>query len=138
MDGTQIIWPMLAHVVLVYIAFLMLRVRRTAAARGGTSWEVFRTRGREPELSATANANISSQFELPVLFHVCCLVLLATAGVNYLTLVLAWLFILTRYVHAFVHMTSNDMRLRFPAFALGMLILGVMWIWVALHIAGIV
>lgn len=139
MNQTVIFWPMVAHVLLVYIAYGVLRVRRFAAVRSGAAKpNQFKTRGAEPDLSASAYGNILNQFELPVLFHVCCVVLFLTSGVNYLVLALAWIFVLSRYVHAWVHLTSNTIRLRSNVFIVGTLVLAIMWIWFALHLAGVV
>ena len=49
--------------------------------------------------------------------------------------VLAWLFVLTRIVHAAIHIGPNKVRWRSPAFALGFLIVAVMWIKLFLHVA---
>jgi hypothetical protein len=51
-----------------------------------------------------------------------------------LALVLAWLFIATRYVHAWVHLTSNRLRHRNPAFVAGAVVLALLWIYFALHL----
>jgi hypothetical protein len=139
MNQTAIIWPMIAHVVLVYAVYVLLGFRRVRAVRSGAVEAAqFRTRKQEPDGSITAHNNIPNQFELPVLFHVVCLALYVTAGVSIVTVVLAWLFIATRYVHAWVHVTINRLRYRSRLFRAGMVVVGVMWIWLALHIAGAV
>jgi hypothetical protein len=73
---------------------------------------------------------------LPVLFHAACLALYVTSGVNVVTVGLAWLFILTRYIHAWVHVTSNRLRYRSRLFRAGMMLVGLMWVWLTLHLAG--
>jgi hypothetical protein len=52
-----------------------------------------------------------------------------------LMIVLAWLYVLTRIVHAAIHIGPNKVRWRSPAFALGFLIVALMWIKLALHVA---
>jgi hypothetical protein len=42
--------------------------------------------------------------------------------------------VLTRIVHAAIHIGPNKVRWRSPAFALGFLILTVMWIKLAMHV----
>lgn len=139
MTPTAIFWPMLAHVLLVYIVYLALAVRRRASVRTGEARAAqFKLRGSEPESSITVSSNLMNQFELPVLFHVLCLALFATGGVGAVTLALAWIFIASRYVHAWVHLTSNRLRLRSPLFQFGAFVLGLAWIWFALHLAGVV
>ncbi len=49
-------------------------------------------------------------------------------------LVLAWLFVLSRIWHAFVHTTSNTVRLRFRAYATGVFVLLAMWIHFAVSV----
>ena len=55
-----------------------------------------------------------------------------------LLLLLMWLFIVTRYVHAWVHLNRNYVLHRSRAFFLGAGILLVAWIWFALHLLGVV
>lgn len=139
MTPTAIFWPMLAHVLLVYIVYLVLAVRRRASVRTGEARAAqFKLRGSEPESSITVSSNLMNQFELPVLFHVLCLALFATGGVGAVTLALAWIFVASRYAHAWVHLTSNRLRLRSPLFQFGALVLGLAWIWFALRLAGLV
>jgi hypothetical protein len=77
-----------------------------------------------------------NQFEIPVLFYVVCLAAFQTgaaAGAGFI--VLAWLFVLSRFVHAWVHMTSNRVILRRRVFMVGYFALVVMWGWFAVHLA---
>jgi hypothetical protein len=137
MNQTAILWPMIAHVLLVCIVYVRLGWRRRIAVQtGAASPNQFKLRTREPEVSAATANNLVNQFELPVLFHVLCLALFVTRGASYLTVVLAWLFVLLRYFHAYVHVTSNDLRYRSPAFAAGFVVLVVMWAVFALHLLG--
>ncbi|RWM05940.1 MAG: hypothetical protein E5X80_04565 [Mesorhizobium sp.] len=139
MNQTAIFWPMLAHVLLVYIVYLVMLKRRYLAVKSGEAKiSQYKVRSTEPASSVTVANNLINQFELPVLFHVLCLALFVTNGVNYLTLMLTWLFVVTRYVHAWVHLTRNYMLHRSRAFFLGAGILLVAWIWFALHLLGAV
>ncbi|UCI06004.1 MAPEG family protein [Mesorhizobium sp. B1-1-8] len=139
MNQTAIFWPMLAHVLLVYLVYgVMFRRRYFAVKSGEAKVGQYKSRSTEPASSVTVANNLINQFELPVLFHVLCLALFVTNGVNYLTLALMWLFVLTRYVHALVHLTSNSLPHRSRVFFLGAGILLVAWIWFALHLLGVV
>ncbi|MER8799923.1 MAPEG family protein [Mesorhizobium sp. M0998] len=137
MNQTAIFWPMLAQVLLVYIVYVVMGRRRHGAFRSGEAKAgQFKTRSTEPGSSVTDN--LSNQFELPVLFYVLCLTLHVTNGVNYLTLTLMWIFVVSRYLHASVHLTSNRLILRSRAFYLGAVVLALGWIWLALHLLGLV
>ncbi|CDX57800.1 conserved membrane hypothetical protein [Mesorhizobium plurifarium] len=139
MRQTAIFWPMLAHVLLVYIVYLVMLKRRYLAVKSGEARvSQYKVRSTEPASSVTVANNLINQFELPVLFHVLCLALFVTNGVNYLTLALMWLFIVSRYVHAWVHLDRNYVLHRSRAFSLGAGILFVAWIWFALHLLGAV
>ena len=41
---------------------------------------------------------------------------------------LAWIFVVTRLLHAYVHVTSNNLRMRGLWFGIGAFVLFVMWI----------
>ena len=139
MNQTAVFWPLLAQVLLVYIVYVVMGRRRFVAVKSGEAKVgQFKTRSTEPASSVTVAANLCNQFELPVLFYVLCLTLHVTNGVNYLTLALMWIFVLTRYFHAWVHLTSNNLRFRSRAFYLGAIILLLAWIWFALHLLGLV
>ena len=139
MNQTEIFWPVLAQVLLVYIVYGVMGRRRFVAVKSGEAKVgQFKTRSTEPASSVTVAANLCNQFELPVLFYVVCLTLHVTNGVNYLTLALAWIFVLTRYFHAWVHLTSNNLRLRSRSFFAGAVVLALAWIWFALHLLGAV
>ncbi|TPM39414.1 MAPEG family protein [Mesorhizobium sp. B2-3-4] len=139
MNQTTIFWPVLAHVLLIYIVYGVLGRRRYVAVKSGEAKvSQYKVRSTEPASCVSVAGNLSNQFELPVLFYVLCLTLHVTNGVNYLTLALMWIFVATRYVHAWVHLTSNDLRLRSRFFALGALILLVGWIWFALHLLRVI
>lgn len=138
MNQTAIFWPMIGHVLLVVIIYFVLAIRRRGAVESGEAQRhQFKGRYEEPARSMTVANNLLNQFEAPVLFHIVCLCLYVTAGVNVFTVTLAWLFILFRYVHAYVHLTSNKIRWRNMSFRVGLLILLILWIVFALHIAGV-
>lgn len=138
MNQTTIFWPVLAHVLLIYIVYCVLGRRRYGAVKSGEAKAgQYKVHSTEPASSVTGAANLSNQFELPVLFYVLCLTLHVTNGVNYLTLALMWIFVASRYVHAWVHLTSNNLLLRNRSFVFGAVIILLGWIWVALHLLGV-
>ncbi|RWO89535.1 MAPEG family protein [Mesorhizobium sp.] len=139
MNQTTIFWPVLAHVLLIYIVYCVLGRRRYGAIRSGEAKAgQFKVRSAEPASSVTVAANLTNQFELPVLFYVLCLTLHLTKGVNYLTLSLMWVFVASRYFHAWIHLTSNNLLLRSRSFFVSAVILLLGWIWFALHLLGAV
>jgi len=135
MNQTAIFWPLIAQVLLVYLVYVLLGIRRRIALTSGRAKpDQFRENRHEPSESVFVSNNLLNQFQLPVLFYVVVLSIYITHGNTILTLALAWIFVALRYLHAFVHVTSNDLRLRSPLFALGYIVLGLLWIIFALHI----
>jgi len=139
MNQTAIFWPMIAHALLVFIVYVVLAIRRREmVVSGQAKAQAYKQRATEPEGSMNASNNLMNQYEAPVLFHVVCLALHATAGVSYVVVVLAWLFALSRYLHAYIHLTTNKLKHRNYAFRAGLGVLLLMWIWFTLHLAGLV
>lgn len=75
-----------------------------------------------------------NQLETPVLFYVLVALALAANQVDFFLVVGAWLFLAARVCHAYVHVTSNRVPLRFQAFLAGALILTAMWAYFALRV----
>jgi hypothetical protein len=129
-QGTALIQPVVALVVLTAIVGLLMAVSRNVALiRGAVSARYFRTYTADSpaewvERPARAYMNL---LELPVLFYVACLLMLATGRYDSVQVSLAWLFVATRYVHAFIHIGFNYVPLRFTAFLSGFLTLAVIW-----------
>ena len=135
MTPTAIFWPMIAHAVLVFVIYaMMLLKRREAVIAGDATMSQFRENRDEPAQSLFVRNNLANQFELPVLFHAVCLALFVTGGAGTAAIVMAWIFAVSRYVHAFIHVTSNNIRQRQPAFASGFVMVVLMWGLLAVHL----
>lgn len=134
MNSNHIFWPILAQIFLTLIMFILLGVRKAKALKAG---EVNRSETALnnrvwPEYVIKISNNIANQFETPVLFYALCLVLYSINAAGMVALVLAWLFVLSRFAHAYVHIGSNyvPMRLRlflFGCFVLIALLVNVAW-----------
>ncbi len=70
----------------------------------------------------------SNQFELPVLFYVLTILQYVTHLAGIVFVVLAWVFVIFRILHAYVHVTSNIVRLRGVLYGVGALVLAIMWV----------
>lgn len=136
MNQTAIFWPMIAHVVLVFAIYALLGLRRRdAVGSGHARVSQFRENRDEPPESLFVRNSLANQFELPVLFHAVCLALYAVKAADLVAVTLAWIFVVTRYGHAAIHVTSNRVRYRSPAFLVGFLALLLMWLWLAVKLA---
>ena len=64
----------------------------------------------------------------PVLFYVLTILAWITRHADYLFVVMAWIFVLSRLGQAFIHTTSNDVRVRGAVFGVGAIVLALMWL----------
>lgn len=136
--STAIFWPVIAQVALIHVIYFLMLKRRSGAMRAGTAKASdFWVPAIEPEPSATVARSLINQFELPVLFFVVCTLLYVTAGVNHAVVAIAWFFVLSRCAHAYVHVTSNRLRIRQRLFVVGFVLNFSLWLLFAVHIAGL-
>lgn len=130
--GLSLIWPLLAQVALTLaVLFVMGFFRRRALARRevrlgeiALSGDAFPMRARQ------AANNFSNQFETPVLFYVLVMAAIHVGATGPVMTGLAWAYVASRIAHSFIHIGSNDLRLRAPIFTLGVLVLLLMLIGV--------
>jgi hypothetical protein len=70
----------------------------------------------------------NNQFQLPVLFYVLTILAIITKDADTLFVVMAWIFVLARIAHAYVHITGNNVFRRGPIFGIGGITLMLMWL----------
>jgi hypothetical protein len=73
-----------------------------------------------------------NQFELPMLLYVLIALALPLRHADLFIVLMSWVFVITRFVHAGVFVTSNDLGRRSTAWIAGALVLLVMWLYFAL------
>lgn len=133
-----IFWPMIVQAALTLAIYpILLMRRRSVAARGEARFEIMANGGVEPERSNVVARNLRNQYELPVLFFAVCLALYITNGANWLAVVIAWIFAISRVVHAAIHLGPNTLPLRGAAFGVGAFCVPALWIMLAIHILDI-
>lgn len=131
-----ILAPVLVQVLLTFVLlFWMGRVRIAAVrAREVRVRDVsLGERAWPPRVMRVANA-FHNQFELPVLFYALVPLAILTRKADLAFVVMSWLFVATRIVHAGIYAIVNRVPLRFAAFVAGALILLAMWIIFAVRI----
>lgn len=120
----------------LYVVFRMGVLRHRAIRRGDIHPGFFSLyRGyEEPETLAAYSRHVTNLYEAPVLFYFVCLTAFVTGQDSNLLLSLAWAYVGLRFVHSYVHLTSNVVLHRFRLFATSLLVLGIMWAMVLTHI----
>ena len=102
------------------------QVKMSQIALGQNAW---------PERAAQINRAYQNQLELPVLFYVLVALTLVTRRETTLFVAMEWLFVVARLVHAFVHVTSNNVVRRFQIYTAGFGVLAAMWAIFAIGVA---
>jgi hypothetical protein len=119
------------------VLVILFRSRVRAVKEGLVTTAYFRIyQGeREPELAAKASRHFSNLFEAPTLFYAASLTAMITHDASIWLLVLAWLYVVARVIHACIHMGRNRLRHRIRAYFAGWLILLGMWLHIVIHTA---
>ena len=73
-----------------------------------------------------------NQFELPVLFYALIALALPLRHADLFIVLMSWVFVVTRFAHAGIFVTSNNIQQRSLAWFAGVLVLLAMWIYFAL------
>ena len=133
MSRDPIFAPVLVQVLLTLAMYVVLIRAKTRALKAGQVDLKRRALYDDawPESVIQINNNIRNQFELPVLFYALAFTLWALDSVHYAALGAAWLFVLSRIVHAWVHTGPNTQPARRYAFTFGWALLLVMALLVA-------
>ena len=130
MSLQAILLPLFVEVILTFVLLFWSAPLRTSALRSGAV-RPENIALREPNWpkQATQVANAyANQLELPVLFYVLTILAYVTHKAGIVFVVLAWIFVIFRLLHAFVHVTSNNVNVRGPLFGVSALVLAIMWI----------
>lgn len=86
-----------------------------------------------PEREWAVGNAVDNQFQLPMLFYVGS-VLAIVFGATLIEVVLAFLFVVLRYVHAFIHITDNHVIRRFSVYTAGLVVLCLFWLDLAIRL----
>jgi hypothetical protein len=129
MSIQAILLPLFAEVILTFALLFWLAPLRARDFSSGVA-RPDNVALREPnwsEHTLQVAYAFSNQFELPVLFYVLTILAYVTHLAGVLFVILAWVFVIFRYLQAFVHVTSNRIRVRGAFFGVAALALAVMW-----------
>jgi hypothetical protein len=129
MTVQAILLPLFVEVILTFVLlFCMAPLRAHDFSSGATRPDNVGL--REPNWSKRTlqfGYSFSNQFELPVLFYVLTILAYVTHLAGVVFVVLAWIFVVFRLLHAYVHVTSNIVRLRGSFYIVSAIVLAVMW-----------
>ncbi len=133
MHQATLVQPMLSMMLITTAVWLLMYVRRLGhMSRHGIDAQSVNTPQKMtaalPESVESASNNLKNLFELPVLFHVLCLLLMQQGWVTQVDVFAAWVFVGFRALHSLAHCTANIVLIRFAAYVVASLAL---WFMVA-------
>ena len=130
MSISAVILPVLVQVGLTFLLLLWLGRSRVGRLRSGEVKVKDIALGERnwPTRLLQIQNSYHNQFELPVLFYALVALALITRKADMLFVVMSWMFVVSRLIHAAIHTTSNKIVWRFQAFVVGVMILAAMWV----------
>ena len=122
--------PVIIQVFLTLFVYLrLMQVKKRAAAEGRVDRVRIALRDDAwPDYVIQVNNNIRNQFELPVLFYVLATVLWLLDSVHGVAIAASTVFVLSRIVHAGIHLSINALPPRRHLFTVG---------WVAVFVMAV-
>lgn len=128
MSLQAVLLPLFVEVILTFVLWAnMARLRTRDLGRGVRTEDIALREPNWPKSTLRAMYSFSNQFELPVLFYVLTILAYVTHKAGFAFVILAWIFVIFRLLHAYVHVTSNVVRLRGSLYGIAAFALIVNW-----------
>jgi hypothetical protein len=126
----MVLLPLFVEVILTFALLFWAGALRSGDLRAGTvkPEDIGLRELNWPKRTAQVSNAYSNQTELPTLFYVLTILAYFSHHAGFLFVALAWVFVAFRLLHAFVHVTSDNINLRGALFGLGAVVLVVMWL----------
>lgn len=131
MNQTHMLYPLFALVSLTFFIVIRLGLVRVRAVRQdglNPGYFKYNRGGKPPEYMLRTEQNYTNLFELPILFYVAVIIAYITASVDLANILLAWLFVITRFIHTYSHLLHNKLLLRRKIFLYSSLVLIILWV----------
>jgi hypothetical protein len=129
MTVAAILAPVFVQVLLTFALLFWMGQARFAAARAG---EVTPSKGSPrtfgwPQKAQQVSDSFHNQLELPLLFYALVPLAMLTRKADLLFVLMSWVFVALRALHAFEHTGPNTLKRRFGLYGAGAIVLMVMW-----------
>jgi hypothetical protein len=132
----MVLLPVFVLVGLAFALLLGMASARTRALKGReTSFkDIALGQQNWPERATQIGNCFSNQFEIPVLFYLLIALALPLRHADLVIVLLSWVFVVCRFAHAGIFVTSNNVQQRGAVWFAGALVLLAMWLYFALRI----
>lgn len=130
MSIQAVLLPLFVQVLLTFMLLFLMGWRRGVALTTNKvrPEDIALREPNWPRPALQVAYSFSNQFELPVLFYVLTTLVWMTRHADLIFVILAWVFVAMRICQAFVHVTSNTVKLRGSFYMIGAIVLFVMWV----------
>ena len=129
------VYAMFAMILVTFVVGIHLFRLRLAAVRSGkVSLGSFRLNNAAdiPSDMLQAARNYSNLFEIPLLFYAAGILTIALRLDSPTLVLLGWIFVGTRILHSWIHLTTNNVIQRMQMFMAGNACVLLMWILIVL------
>lgn len=125
MNNDLVFLPVLAHMLLIFMLYIYLGVVKSRAAKeGSVDRQAANLNSKAwPDYVVKVSNNLDNQFESPIIFYVLSIIYYLTHHVDSILIGIMSVYVLSRYMHAYVHVTSNYVPHRYKLFLVGVLML---------------
>ncbi|MEJ2621746.1 MAG: MAPEG family protein [Candidatus Thiodiazotropha sp.] len=137
MNQANILFPMIGLILLTGgLGVAMLAARYKALREGSVSIAYFKYNrgGKQPEYLLKISHHFQNLLETPQLFYLSSIVILVLEPSDPLYLGLAWCYLISRIIHGWIHLGSNNVLHRKNAFVVSYILILVIWIRLLLQL----
>jgi hypothetical protein len=132
----MVLLPVFVLVGLTFFLLLWMAGARRGALVGGETKirDIALGQPNWPQRATQIGNCYRNQFELPTLFYILIALALPLRHADLVIVLLSWVFVITRFAHAGIFVTSNNAEQRSLAWSAGGLVLFAMWLYFALKV----
>jgi hypothetical protein len=132
----MVLLPVFVLIGLTFVLLLWMAGARRQALVGGETKirDIALGQSNWPDRATQVGNCFANQFELPLLFYILIALALPLRRTDLFMVLMSWVFVVTRFAHAGIFVTSNDLNRRSLAWFAGALVLFAMWIYFALKL----
>jgi hypothetical protein len=129
-DARELVRPMSAMFALTAAVWLLMGLYRNVAVMRGIAsiryYHDYKSNVPDEWIERPART-FNNLMQVPTLFYVIALLMMVTAQVDRVQIVLAWIFVGARMLHAAIYIGFNYVPFRFAMFTVSCMTLAVMW-----------
>jgi hypothetical protein len=140
MSAEMVLLPVFVLVGLTFALLFWMATARTSSLKAGEAKikDIALGQPNWPVRATQIGNCFSNQFELPLLFYSLIALALPLRHADLVIVLLSWVFVVTRLVHAGIFVTSNNVQQRGLAWFAGAVVLCAMWLYFALRILSVI